>query len=508
MGSQRLELQKMYTDAFVAQLRKNASTEKYKNEGSFDIENPEYTQLDGTGNPVVYFDSTINQKDSAELDYIVSYAKQHGVSLMPCVFTYGDFSSQNGQDPSDPSIWANNPFQTILDSPCDFFKDKEARKVTMQLIRYIVSRWGYATNIVGWEFWNEVDHMFYMCEGYKHLEQDVLSWHQEMTGLVERIDPFHHCITTSLGSVNQYPGLYSALFDNLDFVQQHKYQNIQNAESKRQFSYILYNSTKQVHSQFTSKPFFMGEFGFDQNQPPYYAAKDPHGIDLHNSLWSSLFSTSIGSASFWWWPYLDSNDLFKRYMPMLNFCENLPILSESFTAYQTGKIIGHSLVFDNSIETYYMVNSTEDTIYGWCQDTAFAYQSLRWLTDGTHWVSTNWGPVLQFDKNVVFDPAGYVYTLSLVKRPSPSSNSNAIAIPITNQRVGCRYRVTWYNAETGCAYNWSSYTYVQLDFNGDKYIPIQFPSQIRDLQQETINNTFGDVVFSLILCDPISIGTE
>ena len=28
-----------------------------------------------------------------------------------------------------------------------------------------------------------------------------------------------------------------------------------------------------------------------------------------------------------------------------------------------------------------MINATEDTIYGWCQDTAFAYQSLRWLTD-------------------------------------------------------------------------------------------------------------------------------
>lgn len=45
MGLQRLEFQKMYTDAFVAQLRKNATTEKYQNEESFDIENPEYTQL-------------------------------------------------------------------------------------------------------------------------------------------------------------------------------------------------------------------------------------------------------------------------------------------------------------------------------------------------------------------------------------------------------------------------------------------------------------------------------
>lgn len=470
---------------------------------------PEYTQLDGAGNPIVYFDSTINQKDSAELDYIISYAKQHGVSIMPCFFSYGDFSSQNGMDPSDPSIWTNNPYQTILDNPCDFFKVKEARRVTMQLIRYIVSRWGYATNVVAWEFWNEVDHMFYMCDGYKHLEQDVLSWHQEMTGLIKRTDPFHHCITTSMGSVGQYPGLYSILFDDLDFVQQHNYQSIQNAESRKQFSYILLNKTIVGHSQYPSKPFFMGEFGFDQSFPPLYTSKDPYGIDLHNSLWSSLFSTALGPASFWWWPYLiNSKGLFRRYMPMLHFCENLPILSESFTAHQTGEIIGNSLVFNNNIETYYMINSTEDTIYGWCQDTAFAYQSLRWLTDGVHWVSTSWGPSLQFDKNVVFDPLGYVYKLSLSKRPSPSSNSNEIVIPITNQRVGCRYLVTWYDTESGYAYNWSSYTYVQLDLNGQKYISIQFPSQIRDLQQSTINDTFGDVAFSLIFCDNYSIGDE
>lgn len=40
-----MELQRLYTDTFVAQLRKNVTPEKYQNEESFDIENPEYTQL-------------------------------------------------------------------------------------------------------------------------------------------------------------------------------------------------------------------------------------------------------------------------------------------------------------------------------------------------------------------------------------------------------------------------------------------------------------------------------
>ncbi len=40
-----MELQKIYTESFVAQLRKNATAEKYQGENTIDIENPEYTQL-------------------------------------------------------------------------------------------------------------------------------------------------------------------------------------------------------------------------------------------------------------------------------------------------------------------------------------------------------------------------------------------------------------------------------------------------------------------------------
>lgn len=40
-----MELQKIYTDAFVAQLRKNATAEKYQSEDAFDVDNPEYSQL-------------------------------------------------------------------------------------------------------------------------------------------------------------------------------------------------------------------------------------------------------------------------------------------------------------------------------------------------------------------------------------------------------------------------------------------------------------------------------
>jgi hypothetical protein len=203
----------------------------------------------------------------------------------------------------------------------------------------------------------------------------------------------------------------------------------------------------------------MGEFGFGQNNSsPSYSEKDPQGIDLHNSLWSSLFSTSIGPASFWGWQYLKSQGLFKRFTPLVHFCENLPILSEAFTPYQTGTEEGYKLVFPNNIQTYYMINATEDTIMGWSQDTAFAYQSLRWLTDSVRMHSDSTGGALHFVNNAVFDQECYVYTLDTQNTPP-----NIIE--------------------------------VQQDSFGNKHLSFAFPSCIRDIQQHVINNTFGDAVF-------------
>lgn len=478
---------------------------------------PEFTQIENN-EPKVYFDSIVNQKDSAELDHIIQYAQQHGIVVMPCLFSCGDFRLINNQDNQDPSVWKNNPFKTVLglENACDFFIDPDAKKIAKQLIRYIISRWGYATNIMSWELWNEVDGVNIMCESYKHFEQDVQEWHEEMAAFIKLMDPYHRCVTTSLWNSDIHPYLYSAIYNDLDIVQQHNYQNIQKAASKYQFSHILYNLSNTAHTTYPNKLYFTGEFGFGQDPlSPTYEDKDPHGIDLHNSLWSSLFSTSIGTASFWWWSYLRNQGLSERFTPVLRFCENLPILSETFTPNQTGSINGLQLVFQNNIETYYMINETEDTIMGWCQDTAFAYQSLRWLTDSVRMKddTINGGLAFHFVDDTVFDPNGYVYTLNPQKRPQPSSDSNNITIYISNQPIGTSYRIRWYNSETGLIYgsklSAERFLSVQQDNNGRKYLSFDFPDFIRDLQHNVITNTFGDAVFIINkIYTPLDIYSE
>lgn len=460
---------------------------------------PESTEIE-KGKTRMYFDNSLNQKDAAELDYIVQYAMDHDVAIMPCIFNFRNFihkssiHSPTKSNPAMPSDWINNPYHSVLglQSPYEFFTNPEAKRITKNLIRYIVARWAYATNILSWEFWNEVTNMAQGETISEQTQRDIADWHKEMTAFVRSIDPYHHLVTTSMGSVEKAEVLYSSVFDDLDIVQYHNYQNIQKASSREQFSAVLLRASLNAFGDY-DKPFFMGEFGFGQDRPAEkYEARDPFAIDLHNSLWSSAFSGSMGPASFWWWNFLRTNDLFDRFKPVMTFLNQLPILSDSFTPATTGTVNGKSMDFPNNLETYYMVNAAEDTIYGWSQDVAFAYQSLRMLSD-------QMGNNNHFADDQVYDPEAYVYTLSSAKKPGPSSRRNAIRIPIGNQPKGTVYEVRWYDGDTGLEIPSETTTAeVNSSFFYSKHLKIQFPSSIRNTKTRSINNTFGDAVFVLI----------
>ena len=455
---------------------------------------PEYTQR--TNNkPKVYFDSTLNQKDAAELDFIVGYAAQHGISIMPCIFTYGDFL-EDGTFKGDASCWQNNPFHTLLglESPTDFFTDSEAIRLSKNLIRYIVARWGYATNIACWEFWNEVENIKSGKLGTDPFHRNIVRWHEEMADYIRSIDPFRHPITTSTVHFKENEYLYRHIFNNLDIVQWHTYGNIQKAKTKEQRSHQLFVKSLAVRKMYPDKLFFVGEFGFGQEKKDMkYQDKDPYGFDLHNCLWASLFSTSMGPASFWFWNYLEKNDLWKTFKPILTFSNHLPKLSESFSPRHTASIKGHSAVFPNGIQAYYMMNEAQDTLYGWCQDTAYSYQALRRLTDKV-------GKNLHFDNEGVFDPTGYVYTLNPAKKPKPSSGSNTVTLPISNQPIGTQYVVRWFDGETGLEITSESDTVAILKKGlfQPRTISFEFPSSVRDVKNGRINNTFGDAAFIII----------
>ena len=152
------------------------------------------------------------------------------------------------------------------------------------------------------------------------------------------------------------------------------------------------------------------------------------------------------------------------------------------------------MVYPNGIQTYYLVNDTEDQFYGWCQDEAFCYQALRRLTDVV-------GDNGHLDKSIAADPDGYVYTLNPSRRPQPSSKSNVIKLPIKNQPTGTEYIIRWYDGETGLELVSEQTTVVvkKKFWRRQRYLPIEFPSSVRDVKNKTINNALGDATFIIQL---------
>jgi len=450
---------------------------------------PEYTQTSGQ-NPLVYFNSTINQKDAAELDYIINYAAQKGITIMPCFFNFGDFRYE-GTD-KGPSKWINNPYHTLLklNQPHEFFTNAEARRITRNLIRYIVSRWGYATNIVAWELWNEVSNMDFDDQAPDTYCRNIVNWDKEMADVVRANDPFNHLVSTSMGDADPDGCLFKSSYNSFDFVQHHQYYNVQKARSKEESPYKLYLKTLEAKELYPTKPFFIGEFGFGHLDASGYQKKDPQGVNLHNTLWSTLVSGMMAPASFWLWTAVDKCDNYGIFKPLLTFCENMPILSSSFRGYTTGEVKKSSLVFPNNLETYYMMNAAEDTIYGWSQDTAFCYQSLRRFSESG--VASG-----HFKDNNIVDTDGYLYTLSTNNKPRPSSRHNAIVLPLSQPAVGTVYNVRWFDTDTGLEIKSEATTATVRKNRGQLYVSIDFPSSIRNVRKSVINNTFGDAVFVL-----------
>ena len=450
---------------------------------------PEFTQMNGK-KATMYFDSTLNQKDAAELDHIIAYAAKNGIAVMPCIFTFGDFGNMNNSS----SRWDNNPYNTVLGlkSPTLFFTDKEAKRIAKNLIRYIVARWGYATNIVCWEFWNEVNNIPADDQPEASFHASIVKWHSEMADYVRFIDPFDHLVSTSLGTFSEKDYIGSALYKNLDIVQFHTYGNIQKAKSKEQRTRQLFEKFATYRPLYPAKPVFCGEFGFGQSNPPKYQDKDPFGIDTHNCAWASLFSGTMGSASFWFWNYLRDMDLLRIYAPVLVYSKNIPLLSDSFTPHTTVSTNKNSWACPNGIESYYLSSADEDTLYGWCQDTAFSYQALRRLTDKA--ISNG-----HFVTDAKVDAKGYIYTLDEDKKPRPCSKSNVITIPISKQDIGTQYIVRWFDGETGLEITQEkTQAIVKRTRKKNQFIEIEFPSTIRDLKKLQINNTNGDAAFIII----------
>lgn len=248
--------------------------------------------------------------DNAALwDGILQNAKERGVNVTLVVNHHGQYST--GHNP----IWDENPYNKAnggyLDAPSQFFTNERAKKDYRDKLRYIVARYGAFTNLMAWEFWNEVD----LTSNFDMAV--VRDWHEEMSAYLDSIDPYRHLRSTS-GSGDVSP-LHR--IDGIDYAQTHSYTNNlierQQAVSKRYFE-------DEMH-----KPHFMAEMAYDWRGP---TREDDEGVSLHNQLWSSVHSYDCGTAMTWWWDnWVRPKNLYHHFRILANYINDIDWEREQLT---------------------------------------------------------------------------------------------------------------------------------------------------------------------------------
>lgn len=397
-----------------------------------------------------------NQKDAFQLDYILNYAQANGINILLCLFSHASW----GDSAYCNNTWTNrNPFNSrnggCISNPYSFFSDTNAINITKNLLRYIISRWGYATNLMAWELWNEVNQIEMFNPAISvpsSYQEDVINWHNIMYHHIKSIDPFQHLITTSFSTYKVWEN--KEIFSTMDFSQSHDYKDICSLSLTNNFQSHMYSVAKRAIDSI-GKPYFSGEWGLFSSTE--WQQHDPKGFILHSTLWSSSFSTALGSPANWWWNnYIKPKNLFDKYKSIALFMNSLPIPSESF--------VSNKILEINGLNTYYMSNTNSDTIYGWTQDSNFDYVAIQSSADSL-----------------------YLKTLDPSDRPGPSSLNNEIAINVKND--GRQYIINWINAETGLTYT------IETAVSNNNKLKIFIPQLLR-------NSTYGDAAFKIYLdCD-------
>jgi len=251
------------------------------------------------------------------LDHILRFARTYGIYFKLCFDNFYDFT-QRRHSP----YWRGNG--GMCDTPRDFFVDEEARRRYRRRLRYITARWGHCTQLMAWEFWNEMDYA--PSEKGKVLsrkEPYMLEWTAEMAGELRRLDPFGHPITNTLAAYTDWPEFWA--MPRIDFVQLHSYICEDWEPTPKQYDAADLVLDQALDFEQFDKPFLVAEFGFHPSGGTNRRnALDRTGIHLHNALWASALSGAAGAPMLWWWDnYVDVNDLYYHYRALGRFLDGV-----------------------------------------------------------------------------------------------------------------------------------------------------------------------------------------
>jgi hypothetical protein len=255
---------------------------------------------------------------SQKLDRILELASDNGIYIILCLDTYGSLVSGPGF--WREGRWSQNPYNAANGGPCehpeDMFTEPEAIRMYKNKLRYVAARWGFSPAILAFELWNEYN--------------APRGWTRQMASYLRSIGREGKLVTTSLGYPSGKKFDEDAIwrFDELDIVTSHFYGT---GREGGLVNPLVQKSLEIMKSH--NKPFIISEFGIDNSKDDRYYDSRGDGRALHNSIWASALSGSLGSAMNWWHDsYIRPKALYRHYSALARFLEGINWDSEDVSS--------------------------------------------------------------------------------------------------------------------------------------------------------------------------------
>ncbi len=213
--------------------------------------------------------------------------------------------------------WAFSPYNVrnradggFLPHALELFADARAKASYRKKLRYIAARWGWATNLVAFELWSELDLVGPKYGRHRdvYATPAVRGWHREMAGVLRRYDQGRHLIITHYSGDFQYVDPEMVKQDEIEYLACDAYH----APNRPLLD--LLRDTQNYAAQF-KKPYWITEFGGDWNATNVEGLKG----DLYSGLWWGWLSRSAGTPLYWWFEFIDQENLWPAFRALADF---------------------------------------------------------------------------------------------------------------------------------------------------------------------------------------------
>jgi len=236
---------------------------------------------------------------------IFDLAAKNDLHVLPVFGVWADWN--DGSKNETWHSWHKNAFNAInggpAKHPAELFQDTDCRRLYLQWLKVLITRWHNRSNIVGWEIFSEMD----LVTGAK---QDAAVDFAEHAAVVIRVaDRKHRPVTASLAGTNEWAKLFRS--NALDFIQTHPYAA--RSRYKGRLDELIISSVRQRLSRY-GKPVFIGESGLDSrgSNMPLNVAERAH-VGIRHAIWASVVSGAMNGRMLWWEDGYGRHDLISKY---------------------------------------------------------------------------------------------------------------------------------------------------------------------------------------------------